>query len=95
MELKKFHTLVATFEAWNVNISEFITFLCSTPCVQNSLLVQDLYTNGAVISFTINMAFPFASAPVSDVAFQMSFDGFGLPQTWVVMEGGVSKQADV
>jgi hypothetical protein len=74
MELKKFHTLVATFEAWNVSISEFITSLCSTPSVQNNLLVQDLHANGAVISFTINMAFPFTSAPVSDVAFQMICD---------------------
>ena len=74
MESKKFHTLVATFETWKVNISEFITFLCSTPSLRNSLLVQDLCTNGAIISFTINTAFPFTLAPVSDVAFQMICD---------------------
>ena len=74
MDSKKFRTLVATFEALDINISEFITFLISTPSLQNSSLVQDLHTNGAVIAFTINAAFPFASAPISDVAFQRICD---------------------
>ena len=95
MESKKFHTLVARFEAWNVNVSEFITFLCSAPSLRNSLLVQDLHTNGAVISgIQKGERLPYARACNDNdilVAFQYSFDGFGLPKTWVVTEGGLSK----
>jgi hypothetical protein len=70
----KCQSLVAAFEAWDVKISELITYLLSTPSLQNSSLVQDLRTNGSVISCAINTAFPFASAPISNVAFQMICD---------------------
>lgn len=70
----KYQSLVAAFEAWDVKISEFITFLLSTPSLQNSSLIQDLHTNSSVISCAINTAFPFASAPISNVAFQMICD---------------------
>ena len=71
---KNFHGLVAVFEAWNISISEFITFLLSTPSLQNSSLVQDLHVNGAVISLTIDTAFPSSSAPISDALFQRICD---------------------
>jgi hypothetical protein len=71
---KNFLGLVAVFEAWNISISEFITFLLSTPSLQNSSLVQDLCVNGAVISLTIDTAFPSSSAPVSDALFQRICD---------------------
>jgi hypothetical protein len=74
MDSKKLHILVDTFKALDINISEFITQLISTPSLQNSSLVQYLRTNGAVIAFTINAAFPFASAPILDVAFQRICD---------------------
>ena len=58
MDSKKLHTLVATFEAWDINIADFITLLVSTPPLQKSSLIEDLHTNGAVIAFTIDAAFP-------------------------------------
>jgi hypothetical protein len=71
---KNFLGLVAVFETWNISISEFITFLLSTPSLKNCSLVQDLCVNGAEISLTINTAFPSSSAPVSDVLFQKICD---------------------
>ena len=73
---KNFLGLVAVFEAWNISISEFITFLLSTPSLQNSSLVQDLRVNlnGEVISLTIDTAFPSSPAPVSDILFQRICD---------------------
>jgi hypothetical protein len=70
MESQKYQSLVAAFEAWDVKISEFITFLLSSSSLRKSSLVHDLHTNGSVISFAINTVFPFTSAPTSDVAFQ-------------------------
>ena len=74
MDSKKFYTLVATFEAWDIKVSDFITFLLSTSSLQNNALVHDLCINGAVIAFAINAAFPFASTTLSDVVFQRICD---------------------
>jgi hypothetical protein len=70
MESQKYQSLVAAFEAWDVKISEFITFLLSSSSLRNSSLVHELRTSASVISFkfAINTAFPFTSAPTSDVA---------------------------
>ena len=70
---KNFLGLVTAFESWNITISEFITFLLSTPSLQSCSLVQDLCVNGAIISSTIDMAFP-SSRPVSNAVFHRICD---------------------
>ena len=53
MESKKFHALlVATFEAWNANISEFITFSIP-PHIFGTACLLSIRNIGAVIYFTI------------------------------------------